>query len=205
MSGILNVKACRWMAISAVLVGTLCACSSHVGLRPSDIKSMEDSIIVGRIRFVPGPRCTRLFKLPTFELRNKTDNTSTSFVAPEWTKPEGGQSIDIPISRKATPGTYDIRIEVEGGLWDSIWLEENLLTLVQFKVPKGLLVYFGTIEVEISCELSQKHDAAQYVTHRVRNESDFELSLFKDEYPQIYTLYRNRVLLQAPQPPWKTL
>ncbi len=200
-----NKRACCRIVIPAILLGLLCTCSSQVGLRPSDINSLQDSIIVGRIRFLPPTSCTSSFQLPTFELRNVGERKSTSFSPAGWIKPQAGQSIDIPIYRKATPGTYDLRIEVQKGLYDSVWLDENLLALLRFEVPKGLLVYFGTIEVQLGCEGSKKQDLAQYIRHTIQDESALEMSLFKDEFPQIHQMYENKILIQVSKTPWKEL
>jgi len=195
----------RELTVAAILVSVLCACSPNMNIRPGDIRSSEDSIIIGRIRFLPGPSCTRSYQLPIFELRNVTEGKCTPFASIDWTKLTPGQSIDIPISRKATPGTYDIRVEVERGRWDSVWLDENLLTLARFQVPKGLLVYFGTIEVGLSCEESQKRDQAQYARHTIENEFEHEMNLFKEEFPKVYEMYKNRVVHAEPQESWKKL
>jgi hypothetical protein len=194
-----------WIAILAVLSGFLSHCSSRVGLQASDIRSSVDSVIIGRIRLLPGSSCTRACQLPTFELRNVTESKSTSFTTRDWMELTPGQSIDIPISRKATLGTYDIRIEVERGLWDSVWLDEHLLTLARFEVPKGLLVYFGTIEVELHCEESHRRGQAHYAGHTIQDEFEQEINLFKEEFPQVYELYKNRIVHAEPQAPWKKL
>lgn len=205
MLGKLHKRVRSWIAISAIPLSFLCCRSSQVGLRPSDIRSSEDSIIVGRLRFLPGSTCARSYQLPIFELRNVTEGKSTSFARSDWTKLTAGQSIDIPISRKATPGAYDIRIEVEKSRWDSVWLDENLLTLGRFEVPKGLLVYFGTIEVELSCGDSHKRGQAHYARHTIQNEFEHEIQLFRDEFPQIYELYKNKIVHEEPEEPWKNL
>ena len=200
-----NRRACCWIVIPATLLGLLCTCSSQVGLRPSDINSLQDSIIVGRIRFLPGTSCASSFQLPIFELRNVGERKATSFSPPGWIKPQAGHSIDIPIYRKTAPGTYDLRIEVEKGHFDSVWLDENLLTLLRFEVPKGLLVYFGTIEVGIECEGSRRQSVAQYVHHTIQDESKSEINLFKDDFPQIYRMYENKILIEVSKIPWKEL
>jgi hypothetical protein len=194
----------RWMVISAVLSCVLCSCSSHVGLRADDIRSSEDSIIVGRMRFLPGTSCTASFQLPVFELRNVTERKPISF-APGWIKPEMYQRVDIPISRKVPPGTYELRIKVAEGPPQSTWIQPGWLTLVTFEVPKGLLVYFGTVEVDLSCEEFHKDGTAQYVKHTIRDEFELETDLFKDESPQVFELYKNRIIHAEPQEHWKKL
>jgi len=198
MSSKLNWCTYCWIAISAVLFGVLCSCSPNMTIRPSSIRSSEDSIIIGRLRFLPGPSCASLFQLPTFELRNVTDGKSTSFATPEWTRPERGQSIEIPISRKASPGIYEFRIKSTEGPWKSVWLDPNLFPLARFEVAIGRLVYIGTIEVVLRCEESHRHTAARYDGHAIRNEFELEINLFKDEFPQVYEMYKNRIALEVP-------
>ena len=192
-------------AMAVTLVSVLCVCSPSTSIRPDNIRSSEDSIILGRIRFLFGPTCTRSVQLPTFELRNATENTSTSFKSALWVDPQESPNIDIAIVRKVTPGTYDIRIEVPLGRWDSVWLDENLLTLVRFEVLKGFLVYFGTIEVDLSCQDIKKQMAAQYAQHRLRDESDTEMGLFREQYPEIYQMYQGKIHSQMPRGPWEEL
>jgi hypothetical protein len=176
-----------------------------MNIRSGDIQSQEDSIIIGRLRFLPAPDCTKFFKLPNFKLRNVTRNTSDTFAPPEWIKPEIGQSIEIPISRKANPGTHQLQIEVTEAPPQSVWLDLNLLILTQFEVPKALLVYFGTVEVEINCDESGKHGAAHYVDHTILNEFEFEIDTFREEFPEVYEMYKNKVIQEAPEPVWKEL
>jgi hypothetical protein len=195
----------HWIAVVASLVAFLCACSSSKNIRPGDIQSEEDSIILGRLRFLPGPNCTKLFQLPTFKLRNATRNTSSSFATPEWTNPAMGQSIEIPISRKANPGTHQLQIEVTEAPPQSVWLDLNLLTLTQFEVPKGLLVYFGTVEVEIDCDELGKHSVAHYVNHTISNEFEFEINTFREAFPEVYEMYKNKIIQEGPEPAWKEL
>jgi len=195
----------QWIAIAVSLTAFFCACSSSKTIRPGDIQSQEDSIIIGRLRFVPGRNCTEFFKLPTFKLRNVTRNTSSTFATPEWTKPEMGQSIEIPISRKANPGTHQLQIEVSEAPSQSLWLDLNLLTLTEFDVPKAILVYFGTVEVEIDCDESGKHSVAHYVNHKIFNEFEFEINAFREEFPEVYEMYKNKVIQAAPEPTWKEL
>jgi len=194
----------RWLAIPAILSGALYSCSSHVGLRADDIRSSEDSIIVGRMRFLPGTSCTASFRLPVFELRNVTERKPISF-APGWMKPEMYQRVDIPISRKVHPGTYELRIKVAEGPPQSTWIQPGWLTLAKFEVPKGLLVYFGTIEVDLSCQGLHKNGTAQYMGCTTRSEFEFEIDLFAKEFPQIYEMYKNRIVHAEPQEPWKQL
>ena len=188
-----------------ILAATLCACSSGVNLRPGDINSLEDSIIVGRMRFIPGASCVRPAQIPAFELRNADKRTSTPFGSPGWTSPQEGQIIDIPISRKVEPGTYELRIQVEKGTWDSVWLDEDQLPLARFEVPRGLLVYFGTIEVALKCEGSTRNGRAQYSDHTVMDESALDIGLFQKEHSEVYQMYQNKILLQVKQAPWKEL
>ena len=193
------------IAVVVSLLGFLCACSSSMNIRSGDIQSQEDSIIIGRLRFLPGPNCTKLFQLPTFKLRNATKNTASTFATPEWTNPEMGQSIEIPISRKANPGTHQLQIEVTEAPSQSVWLDLNLLTLIQFEVPQGFLVYFGTVEVEIDCDESGKRSVAHYVNHTISNEFEFEINVFREEFPQVYEMYKNKIIQEAPEPTWKEL
>jgi len=194
----------HWLAIPAILSVGLCSCASHVGLRADDIHSSEDSIILGRMRFLPGASCTASFQIPVFELRNVIERKPISFT-PGWMKPETYQRVDIPISHKVPPGTYELRIKVAEGPPQSLWLQPGWLTLLKFEVSKGLLVYFGTVEVDLSCQGLHKNGTAQYVGSAIRNEFELEIDLFTKEFPQIFEIYKNRIIHAEPQEPWKKL
>lgn len=200
----LNGCISRWMAISAIISGAFCSCASRTGLRPSDIRGSEDSIILGRVRFLSGASCVGSFQLPTFELRNVNERKPTSF-APRWIKAEMYQRIDIPISLKANPGTYELRIKVAEGPPRTVWIQPGWLTLVAFEVPKGLLVYFGTVEIDLSCAGFHKDGTARYVKDTIQDEFELEIDLFQQESPQVYEIYKNRIIHAEPQEHWKKL
>ncbi len=185
-------------AIWAVLAGLLFSCSSGQSLRPSDIRGSEDAIILGRIRFLPGSTCLGDFKLPIFELRNTTDGKSTPFATPGSLWLKEGQCVEIPISRKMNPGSYEFRIKSVEAPAQSAWLKPGFITLAEFTMAKGQLKYFGTIEVEIRCEQWNKQSATFYVAHAIRDEHEQEMILFKDEFPQVYEMYKDRVVLEMP-------
>jgi hypothetical protein len=157
------------------------------------------------MRFIPGSSCIASSQIPAFELRNANRRRSTPFGSPGWTSSQGDQIIDVPISRKVEPGTYELRFQVEKGTWDSVWLDEDWLTLVRFEVPRGLLVYFGTIEVTLKCDASTRDGRAQYSDHRVLDESALDIGLFQKEHSAVYEMYQNKILLQVKQAPWREL
>lgn len=181
----------------------LCACSSRAGLRASDIDSAEDSIVLGRIRIRPDSGCEKLLILPRMELRSVGQRTSIPYEIRDLVLSQGEEQVDLPIAEKVGPGTYDIRIKVVEGPWDPTWLDAGMLTLVRFEVPKGFLVYFGTIEIDVACGGFGKQGQARYVEHTIGAEHEFELARFEKEYPEIFHLYRGRVIQSAPDHPWE--
>jgi hypothetical protein len=189
--------------LSALLAAALCTCASKSGFNAADIQSFEDSIVVGRISIRPGQGCMKLLTLPRMELRNTVRRISTPYEIGDLTISDPDERLELPFVQKVIPGTHDLRIKVVEGSWDPTWLDAGMLTLVRFDVPKGFLVYFGTIEIEMACEKFGKHGEARYIGHTISDEHDFELNLFKQEYPEVYQMYKNRIIQSVPEDPWK--
>jgi hypothetical protein len=181
----------------------LSSCSSRNQLRASDIQESEDSIVVGRISIRPGSGCQKVLTLPRLELRNVQRRTAIPYEIRDLVLSEGEKRIELPIAEKVVPGTYDIRIKVVEGSWDPTWLDAGMLTLARFEVPKGFLVYFGTIEIEVTCDEFGKHGVARYARHTVSTEHEFELDRFEKEHPDIFQMYRGRIIRSVPENPWK--
>jgi hypothetical protein len=178
-------------------------CSSHTGLQTSEIDSAEDSLVLGRISIRPDPECERVLNLPRLELRNVSQRTTVPYEIHHLVLSENEKRIDLPITEKVAPGTYDIRIKVVEGPWDPTWLDAGMLTLARFEVPKGFLVYFGTIDIDVTCREFGKRGEAAYAKHTIGEEYEFELGRFKKEYPDILKMYQGRIIRSVANNPWK--
>jgi hypothetical protein len=181
----------------------LFSCSSGRRLRAADIDRAEDSIVVGRISIRPGPDCQKVLSLPRMELRSVGQRTSIPYEIHDLVLSEKERRIDLPIAEKVGPGRYDIRIKVVEGSWDPTWLDAGMLTLVRFDIPKGFLVYFGTVEIDVTCEEFGKPGQAKYAGHTIGADYEFELNRFQEEHPEIFQMYRGRIIRSVPENPWK--
>ncbi len=195
----------RWIpaGLIAALIPlmALCTCSSRAGLRASDIDSAEDSIVLGRISIRPDSACKKILNLAPLELRSVGQRTSIPYEVRDLILSDGEERIDLPIAEKVDPGIYDIRIKVVSGPWDPTWLDAGMLTLARFEVPKGFLVYFGTIEIDVTCRGFGGQNQARYVEHTIAAEHELELVRFETEYPEIFRMYRGRVIRSVPDQP----
>jgi hypothetical protein len=79
----------------------------------------------------------------------------------------------------------------------SLWLETPYLTLTFFSVNRGQLVYFGTVETEIKCEKWEHQSATHYMSHSVINNFWEEITLFRENFPEAYEMYRERFVLEV--------
>ena len=192
-------------AAKAILMFTLLlpACSSRTGLSASDVDRDSDSIVLGRISIRPGPECERVLNLPRIELRNVAQRTTVPYEIHDLVLSQKEKRIDLPITEKVAPGSYDIRIKVVEGPWDPTWLDAGMLTLARFEVPKGFLVYFGTIEIDVTCREFGKRGEAGYVEHSIGDEYEFELSRFGKEFPEVLEMYQGRMIRSVADHPWK--
>ena len=111
----------------------------------------------------------------------------------------GHDRIEVPITMKVDPGTYQLRIKTMETPRQSLWLDQHLLVLTSFDVPRGRLIYFGTLEVDIGCQESQRHGRAHYLGHRVQNEFPFEMDLFQQQFPETHLRYKERIDLRVPE------
>jgi hypothetical protein len=189
--------------IAALLTAALISCSSRAGLKASDIDSSQDSIVIGRFSIRLGSGCEDLVDIPRLELRRVAQRKSIPYDIPDLAITEKDQRIELPIVEKVAPGTYDIRVKVVEESWDPTWLDAGMLTLARFDVPRGFLVYFGTVEIDVDCNEFGKHGVARYVDHELRDEHEFELDLFSKEHPEVHKMYQNRVIQSVPEKPWK--
>lgn len=190
--------------LSATLTAMLLlACSARTGLRASDIDQTSDSVVLGRISIRPGPECQKVINLPRLELRNVAQRTAIPYHIQDLALSREEKRIDLPIAEKVAPGMYDIRIKVVEGSWDPTWLDAGMLTLARFEVPKGFVVYFGTIEIDVACGEFGKREEARYVKHIIGEEYEFELDRFQKQYPEVRELYKGRIIRSVAQHPWE--
>jgi hypothetical protein len=180
----------------------LLACSSRTGLRASDIDRTADSVVLGRISVRLAANCGQVIDLPRLELRNVAQRTAVPYQIHHLVLSQGERRIDLPITEKVEPGTYDIRIRVVEESWDPTWLDAGMLTLARFEVPKGFLVYFGTIDIDVACEGFGKRGQAGYAEHTIGDQYELELTRFKTEYPEILRMYQGRIIRSVADNPW---
>jgi hypothetical protein len=192
------------LLIAVLLTAALSSCSSRTQLKAADIDSSQDSIVIGRFSIRLGSGCEDLVDIPRLELRRVAQRRSIPYDIPDLAITEKEQRIELPIVEKVAPGTYDIRVKVVEEFWDPTWLDAGMLTLARFDVPRGFLVYFGTVEIEVNCNEFGKHGVARYVDHKLLDEHEFELDLFRKEHPEVHKMYQNRVIQSVPEKPWKS-
>ena len=194
-----------WVSFAAILftLAALYSCSSRTGLSASDIDQTVDSVILGRISIRPGPNCRKIIDLPPMELRNVAERTSIPYEIRDLALSHEEKRIDLPITEKVAPGTYDIRIKVVEGPWDPTWLDAGMLTLARFEVPRGFVVYFGTLEIDVTCGGFSKRVEARYVEHSIEDEYELELDRLGKDYPQVMEMYQGRMIRSVAADPWK--
>jgi|GEM_PF-2398112 len=191
------------LAAVVILMLSLSGCASRKGLRASDVDQTEDSVVLGRISIRPGADCDQVIDLPRLELRNAGERTAIPYEIHDLVLNQKEKRIDLPITEKVAPGMYDIRIKVVEGPWDPTWLDAGMLTLARFEVPKGFLVYFGTIEIDVTCGAFGKRGQARYAEHSIGDEYELELDRFETEYPQVLEMYQGRIIRSVAADPWK--
>ena len=191
------------LTVLLMIMLLLPTCSSRTGLRAAAIDRAVDSIVLGRISILPGADCDQVIDLPRLELRNVGERTAIPYEIHDLVLSQKEKRIDLPITEKVVPGTYDIRVKVVEGPWDPTWLDAGMLTLARFKVPKGFLVYFGTIEIDVICGEFGKRGEAGYAKHIIGDEYELELNRFEKEYPEILTMYQGRIIRSVADNPWK--
>jgi hypothetical protein len=189
----------RRPAIVILFAGILLSCSSGHNSGLVDVRNPDDSIVLGRLRFVPGTNCTGEFRIPTFQLQNTTDGSTIPFAAASPIRLIAGRNIEIPIAQKTNPGILEFRIKAVEAPPQSAWLDPGYISLIEFAVAPGQLVYFGTMEVDIECHRWERQSATRCVQHRIRDESDREITLFREEFPEIFQIYKSRIKLDIPK------
>jgi len=192
------------LLLAALMVSLmLFACSARTGLRVSDIDPAADSVVLGRISIRPGANCGKAIDLPHLELRNVGQRTAIPYDIRDLVLSQKEKRIDLPIAEKVAPGMYDIRVKVVEGPWDPTWLDAGMLTLARFEVPKGFLVYFGTLEIDVTCGEFGKQEEGGYVKHIIGDEYELELNRFEKECPEILEIYQGRIIRSVADHPWK--
>jgi hypothetical protein len=153
--------------------------------------SPTESIIVGHIETIPV-----LWEFSLYEEKSKTeDQIDIAGEGYGLTKASKEQNQGY-IFKIVHPGIYILRLnrKMEGK-----YAQENIL---RFEVPKGKLVYFGTIKIVIDNVLipSLRRDSTTNNTpmmfkyHFVGIVEDETLKLFQDQYPQIYSSYKDSII-----------
>jgi hypothetical protein len=153
--------------------------------------SPTESIIVGHIETIPV-----LWEFSLYEEKSKTeDQIDIAGEGYGLTKASKVQNQGY-IFKIVRPGIYILRLNRKmGGRYE----QENIL---RFEVPEGKLVYFGTIKIVIDNVLipSLRRDSSANNTpmmfkyHFVGIVEDETLKLFEDQYPQIYTPYKDKII-----------
>jgi hypothetical protein len=165
-------------------------CARNIKNISADI-SPADSVIVGRIETVPV-----LWEFNLYEEKSNTED-QVSIAGKGYGLSEASKLQNQGYLFKiAGPGIYILRLQKR--LKDNYEYDD----ILRFEVPKGNLVYFGTIRVVID------HVAAPYSRedrksgntsiafkyHYERIDEDGTLKHFEALYPEIYSSYKDKII-----------
>lgn len=164
----------------------LLGCARNIHSIPLEFRS-TDSIIVGRIETVPVLWEFSLYE-ENSDAEDRVDIEGESFGLTKAGKLQNQGYL----FKMASPGTYTLRLQKGFRNHDDI---------LRFDVPKGSLVYFHTIRVVIDrVEPSfqggrtSKGVPLAFKYHYEHIDEDETLRHFADQYPQAYSLYKDKVI-----------
>ena len=166
-------------------------CTRNIKNISADVHPTE-SLIVGRIETVP---VLREFAL--FEERSKTeDRIEIAGMGFGLTK-AGKLENQGYLYKIVRPGTYVLRIHKELG---GEYAQDDILRI---EVPKGKLVYFGTIKIVIDTVASKSprgyETTMMFKYHFVGINEDDTLKHFENQYPEAYSAYKDKII-RIPSP-----
>jgi hypothetical protein len=170
-------------------------CTRNIKNITTDFNPTE-SIIVGHIETVPV-----LWEFSLYEERSKTeDQIEIAGMGFGLTKASKLQNQGY-LFKIVRPGTYILRLQkmIEGK-----YEQDNIL---RFEVPEGKMVYFGTIKVVIDNVLGPflrgysvpNKTPMMFKYHFVGIDEDETLKYFKNQYPQAYSSYKDK-MIRIPSP-----
>ncbi|MEI7638063.1 MAG: hypothetical protein WCJ37_12210 [Syntrophus sp. (in: bacteria)] len=167
----------------------LLGCSSNIKNISTDMSS-TDSIIVGHIETVPV-----LWEFCLYEEKSKTEDqidiAGEGFGLSKASKLQN-QGYIFKIAR---PGTYILRLQKR--------IEDKTVHdhILRFELPKGKLVYLGTIRVVIDhvdqpfqVNKMSKGTPIAFKYHYVHIDEGETLKHFEDQYPQVYSSYKDKII-----------
>jgi hypothetical protein len=165
-------------------------CVGNIRNVSTDISPTE-SIIVGHIETIPV-----LWEFSLYEEKSKMeDQIDIAGKGYGLTKANKAQNQGY-IFKIVRPGIYVFRLNRKiGGRYE----QENIL---RFEVPEGKLVYLGTIKIVIDNVLvpslrgysTANNAPIMFKYHFVGIVEDETLKLFEDQYPQIYSSYKDKII-----------
>jgi hypothetical protein len=165
-------------------------CTNNIKNISTDISSTE-SIIIGHIETIPV-----LWEFSMYEEKSKTkDKIDIAGKGYGLSKASKLQNQGY-LFKIASPGIYILRLEKR--LKDKNG-HDNIL---RFGVPEGKLIYFGTIRVVIDqavAPFSQGYGKLEktpiaFKYHYQRIDEDDTLKHFADQYPQLYSSYKDKII-----------
>ncbi len=159
-------------------------CARNIHNIPTDLRS-ADSIIVGRIETVPV-----LWEFSLYEENSGTeDRVDIEGEGFGLTKASKLQNKGY-LFKIAGPGIYVLRLQK--GI-------QNHDDILRFEVPKGSLIYLKTIRVVVDRVASPLQGGRMskgftFKYHYEYIDEDQTLKYFADQYPQAYSLYKDKII-----------
>lgn len=181
----------RLYSVILIIPFFLPGCTRNIKNISADFHPTE-SLIVGRIETVPVLRDFTLF-----EERSKTeDQIEIAGMGFGLTKAGKLQNQGY-LYKIVRPGTYVLRIRKELG---GEYVQDDILRI---EVPKGKLVYFGTIKIVIDTVVSPSprgyKTPMMFKYHFVGINEDETLKHFENQYPEAYSAYKDKII-RIPSP-----
>jgi hypothetical protein len=178
-------------------------CANNIKNIPAEINS-TDSIIVGNVETVP-----ILWEFSLYEVKSKTEDkidiAGKGFGLSAADKLQNRGYL-FKITR---PGSYILRLQKRSDYKND---HDNIL---RFEVPRGKLVYFSTVRIVIDRvaapffkgNTKQEKGTVAFKYHYERIEENETLKYFEEQYPQIYSAYKDKIIRipASPRPTYNTL
>jgi hypothetical protein len=180
----------RLFFITLLIVFFLPGCTTNIRNVSTEI-SPSESILVGHIETVPV-----LWEFSLYEETSETeDQINVEGQGYGLTKASKLQNQGY-IFKIVRPGTYILRLQKRiGDRYD----QDNIL---RFEVPEGKLVYFGTIRIvidNVTVPPLQRYRMPNVTSMMFKYryagiDEDETLKQFADQYPQVYSSYKDKII-----------
>lgn len=181
----------RLYSLILIIPFFLPGCTRNIKNISADFHPTE-SLIVGRIETVPVLREFALFE----EWSKTEDQIEIAGMGFGLTKAGKLQNQGY-LYKIVRPGTYVLRIRKELG---GEYVQDDILRI---EVPKGKLVYFGTIKIVIDTVVSPSprgyKTPMMFKYHFVGINEDDTLKHFENQYPEAYSAYKDKII-RIPSP-----